>query len=479
MRVLITGATGFVGRALVLRLVREGHAVTAWVRSVERGRALLGADVTLVEGRGGAPALASAVGGADAIINLAGEPVAGRWTTRKRAGILESRVAFTNRLVDAIAASSARPGVLISASAVGYYGDRGDDPLDETSGPGEGFLPRVCVEWENAARRAEALGVRVLRTRFGVVMGLGGGFLGELLPLFRKGLGASLGSGRQFVPWIHLEDLVDALAGALVDPRYEGALDLVAPEAVRMRDLVQALAAALGKRAWMSIPAAVLRLGLGEAASFMLNSQRLEGARLRSLGFPPRFPTIAGALGDLARRSDGIDIEPIRPAGPPPMDGSTYLNDHPPSYLLRSRVSIDAPIDEVFAFFSRPQNLGAITPAAMAFRIRSAPTEVATGATIDYSLRVAGTKLRWRTTIENWSPGRCFVDTQTRGPYRSWWHEHHFAREGARTVMEDRVYFAPPLGPLGRLAQRLFVGAQLRDVFGFRAQAIRLRFRAA
>jgi uncharacterized protein (TIGR01777 family) len=477
MRVLITGATGFVGRALSLRLVRDGHAVTAWVRSVERARALLGAEVALVEEHGDG-ALATAVAGADAVINLAGEPVAGRWSGRKRARIIESRVAFTNRLVDAMAGLAQRPGVLISASAVGYYGDRGDDAIDETSEPGEGFLAEVCVAWEQAARRAKALGVRVLRARFGVVMGLGGGFLGEVLPLFRKGLGATLGSGQQFVPWIHLEDLVDVLARALAEPRYTGALDVVAPQAVRMSELVQALAAALGKRAWMKVPAAALRLALGEAATFVLNSQRLDGARLRALGFEHRFPTIAVAFTDLTGRASAVDIARLPAAGPAPMDGR-YLRERPPSYLLRSRVVIGSPIDQVFAFFSRPQNLGVITPAAMAFRIRSAPEEVVEGAIIDYSLRVAGAKLKWRTTIDHWSPGRCFVDAQSRGPYRSWWHEHHFTAQGTTTVMEDRVYFAPPLGPLGRLAQRLFVGPQLREVFGYRSQAIRLRFRAA
>jgi uncharacterized protein (TIGR01777 family) len=479
LRVLVTGATGFIGRALVLRLLREGHAVTAWVRSVERARTLLGAEVSLAEAAGGSAALVAAVEQADAIVNLAGAPVAGRrWTARRRAEIADSRVAFTNGLVDAMAVARRRPAVLLSASAVGYYGDCGDQAIDESRGPGQGFLAEVCTAWEAAAVRAEGLGVRVLRMRLGVVLGLGGGFLDRLLPLFRAGLGARPGNGRQFLPWIHLDDLVAAITGALVDERYQGVVDLVAPQARRMSEVTRALSQAVGRGVHLAVPGALLRLGLGQAAEVVLGSQRLEGARLRALGFEARFPTLTAALADLLAGSSAVQIERLVPSAPAPVLDAPYLRRRRPAYLLRSRVILGAPVDEVFRFFSRPQNLGVITPPGMSFRIRQAPDEVGAGGTIDYTLRVAGAPIRWRTVIEHWAPQSCFVDAQERGPYRSWWHEHHFTAEGAGTVMEDRVYYAPPLGPLGRLAQWLFVASQLRDVFGYRSQAIRLRFPA-
>jgi ligand-binding SRPBCC domain-containing protein len=300
--------------------------------------------------------------------------------------------------------------------------------------------------------------------------------LGRLLPLFRRGLGARLGAGQQYLAWIHVDDAIAVLAQALEDQRYSGSVNLVAPLPSRMSDLVRGLGRAAGRPVRLGAPASLLRLALGESAEALLSSGRVLGTRLGELGFTHAFPDLDAALADLVGQGDAVDISRLGAGAPAPIAGGDYLRRHPPAYLLRSRVTLSAPVDEVFSFFSRPQNLGLLTPAGMSFRIREAPAEVGQGSAIDYSLRVAGAPLRWRTSIEHWAPGRCFVDAQTRGPYRSWWHEHHFQADGARTVMEDRVYFAAPLGPLGRAAQSLFIAPQLREVFGYRSQAIRLRF---
>jgi uncharacterized protein (TIGR01777 family) len=308
MQVLITGATGFIGRALTVRLLRDGHQVTAWVRDRERAHARLGGEVTLAGGD--ARALGEALGRADAVVNLAGAPIApGRWTARRRRRIVESRVDATRRLVEAMATAPSRPRVLVSASAVGLYGDRGDDPLDEGSPAGDDFLGRVCRAWEEAAVGAEALGVRVVRVRLGVVLGPGGGFLAPLLPLFRLGLGAILGSGRQWLPWIHLDDAVAVLAAALTDPRYHGAIDLVAPTPVRMADVMRALGRATGRPVRLRVPAVLLRVALGEAAAVVLGSQRLDGSRLRSLGFTPAHPEIGGALASVTDGLAAVNIQ--------------------------------------------------------------------------------------------------------------------------------------------------------------------------
>lgn len=481
MKILLTGATGFLGRALILRLQRDGHQLTAWARSPDRARSQLGAAVTVLDAAGGAPALQAAVADADAVINLAGEPIAGgRWTAARRQRIWSSRVEATTALVQAIAATSPpqRPNLLISASAVGFYGDRADELLDESSDPGVGFLADVSRAWENAARQGEALGLRVLLPRLGVVLGLGGGFLGKLLPLFRLGLGARLGDGRQFVPWIHLDDVVEAMVAALGDHRWRGPVNLVAPQRVRMVDLTRALAAAAGSGLRLAAPRWALRLALGEAAATVLGSQNVTPARLTSLGFQHRFPDLSSALADLTGAQDAVGIERLNKDTPATVVHGRYLDRRRPTHLLRSQVTLEAPLDQVFHFFSLPQNLALITPSSMSFRIRQAPAQMHEGDTIDYSLRIAGAPLKWRTSIEYLRPGHCFVDAQTAGPYHSWWHEHHFTADGPRTVMEDRVYYAPPLGVLGRIAQRLFVAPQLRQVFGYRTQAIRQRFRA-
>ena len=300
MRVLVTGATGFIGRALVRRLQQDRHALVAWVRSPERARPQLGAEVELRSFGDGPDALARALADVDAVVNLAGEPIfGGRWTAARRARMVDSRVAATGELVAALAALPRRPGVLVSASAVGYYGDRGDEVLHEESAPGHDFLADLCQRWEAAARGAERLGVRVVLPRIGIVLGPGGGALQSMLPAFRAGLGGPMGSGRQWVAWIHLHDLVEVLVTAVGDERVAGPLNATAPEPVTNADLSQELGRALHRPVFLRAPGFGLRLLLGEAAGALLGGQRAEPARLRALGLQWRFPTLAAALADI------------------------------------------------------------------------------------------------------------------------------------------------------------------------------------
>jgi len=299
MRMLVTGATGFIGRALIARLRRDGHAIVAGVRSEERARRVLGADVELVRASGG-DALAAAVARADAVVNLSGEPVVGkRWTAERRRVLEESRVGVTRDLVSAIAAASPRPRVLVSGSAVGWYGDRGDERLTESSSPGDDFLARLCRAWEEAARAAETSGVRVVTLRTGVVLGPGGGALAQMLPPFRLGLGGPVGSGRQYFPWIHLQDLVSAIAAAIGDDRYRGPVNGVGPQEATSRTFASALGRALHRPAILPMPALALRVIFGEAANVLLASQRAEPRVLLTNGFTFAFPDLDGALADI------------------------------------------------------------------------------------------------------------------------------------------------------------------------------------
>ncbi len=473
MHVFLTGATGFIGRAVVLRLLRDGHRLSAWVRDAQRARSLLGAEVEPVPASGGLEALVVEMARADAVINLAGENVLGkRWTAKRRRALRDSRVGLTEQLVAAMERAEPRPRVLVSASAVGYYGDGGQSALDESSPAGEDFLARLCVDWEAAARGAEALGVRVVTPRMGIVLGIGGGALDSMLPLFRKGLGGRLGKGDQIWPWIHLRDLAAIYARAIGDEALAGAFNASAPEPVSNAALSDALAAALGRTAKLPVPAAALKARFGRAASALLEGQNARPARLLEAGFDFAFSELGPALDDLLH-SGRVDIGPARE-----VPASDYLARRKPKYLLQATTDMPAGRDEVFAFFSRAANLALVTPADLAFTFTSEndpPMEA--GTTIDYRIRLGALPLGWTTRIERVEPGALFIDSQLKGPYKSWWHEHHFADGPAGgTRMQDRVFYSPPAGPLGRAAQSTFVRPELERIFAYREQAIRLRF---
>lgn len=467
MRVFVTGATGFIGRALIPLLQREGHSVVAWARSEARARGLLGAAVEVIPAQGGFTALVAALERCDAIVNLAGEPlIGGRWTDARRTLLQDSRITVTGDLVRAIAEARTRPRVLISGSAVGYYGDRADEPLTETSTGGDGFLACLCQKWECAAQPAETLGLRVVRLRTGVVLGRAGGALAQMLTPFELGLGGPVGSGKQYLPWIHLHDLVKIIAVALVDDRYRGPVNGVAPEQATSRAFARALGRALHRPAMLPFPALALKAIFGQAATVLLASQRVEPRALEQRQFTFDFPTLDAALEDIV---GGASVTISRAGSRPEGAGEAR-------YELRTTTVVDAPIEETFAFFSQAANLGLITPAAMKFSIQGKVPPMAQGALIEYRVRVGPLPVRWRTRITSWEPGRSFVDLQEAGPYRLWWHEHTFQADGERTVMEDRVYYAPPLGILGRLANRFFIGPTLEKIFQYRGDVIRLRF---
>ena len=456
MRVFVTGATGFIGRALVPRLQRDGHSVIVWARSAARARNLLGADVEIVPADRTASAMVDALRGCDGIVNLAGEPIVGkRWTPARRALLEQSRVQFTKSLIDAIAAAGVTPRVLVSGSAVGYYGDRAAEVLTEESTHGDDFLAELCVRWESAALKAEDLGTRVVLLRTGIVLGRAGGALAQMLPPFRLGLGGPIGSGRQYVPWIHLHDLVKIVATALIDETYRGPVNAVAPQEATGREFSRALGLALNRPAVLPVPAPVLKAIFGEAATVLLGSQRVEARGLTSRDFQWEFPTLHAAFDDIVHDRAAAIVD--RGAS----DGKTT----DARYELRSKAIVDAPLLETFAFFSKAENLGLLTPAAMKFSIQGAVQAMQAGRTIDYRISLGPVPLTWRTRITEWEPGRAFVDVQDAGPYKFWRHQHTFHGDGQRTVMEDCVWYTPPFGPLGRVAHRLFIASALRRIF--------------
>jgi len=293
MHVLVTGATGLVGRPLLRALAAAGHAVTAVSRTP--GRAPLRAV-----GWDEVPDVISEV---DAVVNLAGEPVAaGRWTDERKHAIRASRVDATRALVQAMRGAAKRPSVLINASATGYYGPCGDEVVDEAHAAGGDFLAGVCRAWEAEAAAAEALGVRVVRLRTGIVLSADGGALGRMLAPFRACLGGPIGSGKQWMPWIHVDDECGLVVAALAGDTWRGAVNATAPEPVRNRDFAHALGRALDRPAVLPLPGIVLRVALGEMATILLTGQRAVPAAALQYGYDFKHPTLPEALADCLAR---------------------------------------------------------------------------------------------------------------------------------------------------------------------------------
>lgn len=293
MKALITGGTGFIGRSLI----REIDESVVLSRGPENARRLVG-DVPAHawEPQAGPPPV-EAFEGVDVVFHLAGERVGkGRWTKAKKDAIYRSRIEGTRNLVDAFRSLSAKPRVLVAASAVGFYGSRGDEKLDEGSGPGEGFLAEVCRDWEKEAQAASELGVRVVSVRIGLVLGRGGGAMSRILPLFRKGLGGRLGKGNQWWPWIHVEDVIGIMLHAARQDDLNGPVNAVSPNPVTNRQFTRALAGALGKPAFFPGPAFALKIALGEFASVLLASQRVVPSKALASGFSFRHPELDPAL---------------------------------------------------------------------------------------------------------------------------------------------------------------------------------------
>lgn len=295
MNVLVTGGTGFVGNILVNLLCARGDRVTVLTRDPGRTRSA----------RAGVAYAAWPVDVSkfDAVVNLAGAGVLDRrWNDAYKAELRASRVELTRRLVEAMAASPRRPRVLVSASAVGYYGDRGEELLPETAPPGDGFLGQLCVDWEAEAQKAAAHGVRVATVRIGLVLGSHGGALKQMTPIFKLGLGGPFGLGRAWFPWIHVNDLCGLMIHALANESVSGPLNGTAPGIVRNREYARTFGRVLSRPAFLPVPPIALRVVLGEVASVLTASQRTVPERTLASGFQFRFPELEPALENLLHR---------------------------------------------------------------------------------------------------------------------------------------------------------------------------------
>ena len=300
MKVFITGGTGFVGSTLTDNLLGQGYQVTVLTRKLTEESLPLEAPSFLEGNPTNKGAWQEAVSEHDVIINLAGAPIFTKWDKESKRAIRDSRVLTTENLVEALSHGKGKKTTLISASAVGYYGFQGDEDLNEDSPADDDFLASVSRQWEAAAVEAEAFGVRVVICRFGVVLGKNGGALGELIPIFQKGLGSPLGSGKQWFSWIHEMDLAGVCLFLIASENLSGPINCTAPEPVRNKELARVLAETMGRPTFMpAVPAFVVKMMKGEFGATLLEGQRVLPKRLLDAGFRFRFSTIKEALTDI------------------------------------------------------------------------------------------------------------------------------------------------------------------------------------
>lgn len=293
MNILLTGATGFIARHLIPKLSAAGHKLrTLGRRPLEQ--------FPFFEWKSSREPPADALESCDAVIHLAGENVAQRWTSEAKRRMRESRIDGTRNLVSALAKTGKKPYVLLSASAVGIYGSRGDELLTEASSRGSGFLADLTEEWETATRAAEPLGIRVVNLRFGLVLGRDGGALPKMITPFRLGLGGKLSSGKQWMPWVHIEDATNLILLALHQDSLRGPVNVAAPHPVTNAEFTRTLAAALHRPGFMTVPAFALKLALGEMSDAVLSSDRVVPAAALDAGFHFTYPKLESALRDLS-----------------------------------------------------------------------------------------------------------------------------------------------------------------------------------
>lgn len=444
-RVLLTGATGFVGQSLGLALARQGYTLAVLTRDPASAKNKLPFPAQIFSW----DELPQALQNSDAIIHLAGESVGdGRWTQKKKQEILESRTQTVQKIITAIQTNRpSRLKTLIGASAIGFYGnDRGDEELDETSSQGSDFLAKVCQAQETELF-ALSQELRTVSIRVGIVLGNNGGALKRILPFFRSGVGGPIGMGRQWMSWIHIDDLVRIFTLALETPSMRGTYNGVSPQPVRNREWTQALAQTLQKPALLPVPPIALRILFGEFSNTLSGSLRVSSEKVQNLGFLFQYADIRSTL--------------------------RALIPSPEEQIFETYQWVPQPVSQVFPFFSHPENLEKLTPDFLDFSILSKTSDsIQQDSRINYKIKIHGVPVRWKTRIAHWDPPRSFVDIQEKGPYRFWHHTHQFESIGEGTLLYDQVRYRLYLGTTGALLAGHWVQQDIKKIFAYRHQVI-------
>lgn len=444
MRILMTGATGLIGREVGKVLAEKGHELFVISRNSSKAKERLPFPCQIIQGDlSQGPLQSDALKNIEGVVNLMGEPVVGRWTKSKKESIYSSRVIGTRNLVSSL---PAQLQFFISGSAIGYYGNRGDDLLHEGEPLGQGYLADVCRDWEAEANKATG---RKVLIRTGVVLAPNGGALEEMLFPFKAGVGGKIGNGRHWMSWIHIKDIVNIFVFAVENSNISGTFNGVSPSPVTNEDFSVQLAKALDKKLGPPVPTLALKALFGEGATVVTSSAKVDCTKIMQSGYSFQYSELSGVLEEMC--------EPHRKG----------------EDVYYSEQFIPLPPESVFPFFQDPYNLEKITPPSLNFFIDKVSTpKIEQGTLIDYKLKIHGVPVRWKTEIDEWQPPFKFVDKQLLGPYSLWHHTHEFRPFCGGTLMVDRVLFRLPLGYLGWLVAGKLVRKDVESIFNYRRTSV-------
>lgn len=443
MKVLITGATGFVGQKLVAYLLRKDYQIVVVSRNSAKAKKLFFGHVEYIEWD--QLAKSKGIKDVEAIIHLAGASIAQkRWSDKRKQEIIDSRINLLAQLEQAFKKQKAsKLKTIVSASAVGFYGNRGGEELDESCKQGLGFLAQVCQAWERALQSTgSALGVRTVALRFGIVLGRNGGVLGKLVPLFRIGFGAKLGNGKQWMSWIHIDDLLQTIGFAVENKNISNAVNVVAPECVTNKAFTKQLSKHVGFGWMLFVPKFFLKLVLGEMSTMLLYSQKVTPKKLQVLGFTFQYSSLSQTFKDLLGGSE------------------RYLF----AYEKTSYYTADQ--ESLFNFHGTEEHLNAITPPWLKFQILEKTTDnIEKDTRITYKLSVHGIPMKWTTHIVAWDPYSGFVDRQEKGPFAFFHHTHTFVKLKKGSMKQELVYYKAPGGWIGCFFLGWYLQYDMRRIF--------------
>ena len=443
MRILITGGSGLIGSTLTESLAADGHEVIIVSRNPQ-GIKNISKGVTAVGWE--KESLAANLENADAVINLAGASIAGetplnmRWTAKRKKQILESRVESGNKLAEALKVVKNKPNVFIQSSAIGYYGPQDDRVVDETFPNGSDFLADVCSQWEASSKGVEALGIRRVIVRIGLVFSPRGGVFPILKLPFALFVGGNLGSGKQFLSWIHIEDIVRSIRFLIDDQRSQGVYNLSAPDPLNNTDFTKKLARAMKRPALLPVPAIAMKLLLGEASTLVLDGQRVMPGRLLQAGYDFKYKDLQPALKALLQ----------------------------PKLEFRHAFKVIAPLAKVSEFHRHTQVLKKLTPFPIIVQFKQVEA-VGEGTSTDFVLWFGFIPVKWRAAHHDVMPDGGFTDTQVEGPFKEWVHKHTFLEIDAQTTVvidEIKAHFGK--GIFHGLVSR-FMWVTLPILFSYRA----------